>query len=91
MNQDDIIANIRPDTVVDAYGLLCPIPIMKVAQKIKSLPSGSVLEVIATDGGIDVDLANWCKSHKHIYLGCRQEGRLYRVFLQVNVEASPIT
>lgn len=83
MNQEILSANIRPDAVLDTYGLLCPIPVVKTAQKAKTLPPGVVLEVIATDGGIDVDLANWCKSHKHHYLGCRQEGKVYHAFIRI--------
>jgi TusA-related sulfurtransferase len=83
MNQDALPANIRPDETLDTYGLLCPIPIVKIAGKVRLLPSGAILEVVATDGGIEVDLANWCKSHKHQYLGCRQEGRVYHAFLKV--------
>jgi tRNA 2-thiouridine synthesizing protein A len=83
MSQDALLANIRPDEILDTYGLLCPIPIVKVAENVRRLAAGTVLEVIATDGGIEVDLANWCKSRKHKYLGCRQEGRVYHVFLQV--------
>lgn len=83
MNQELTLANIRPDAVLDAYGLLCPIPIVKTAQMVKTLPPGSILEIVATDGGIETDLVNWCKSRKHKYLGCRQEGRVYRVFLRI--------
>jgi TusA-related sulfurtransferase len=84
MNQHFDPAAIQPDAVLDAYGLLCPIPIIKTARMVKTLPPGSILEIIATDGGIVADLANWCKSHKHQYLGCRQEGRVYRAFMQVS-------
>ena len=34
---------------VDARGLSCPMPIVKTAQAIKTIPSGSLVEVLATD------------------------------------------
>ena len=34
---------------VDAKGLSCPMPIVKTAQAIKDVPSGALLEVLATD------------------------------------------
>lgn len=83
MNQKTVLANIRPDEILDTYGLLCPIPIIKIASKVKTLPAGAVLEVIATDGGIEIDLANWCKGHRHHYLGCRQEGKVYHALIRV--------
>ena len=75
--------NIQADEVLDTFGLLCPIPIVKTAQRVKTLPAGCILEVISTDAGIEVDLSNWCKSHGHDYLGCQQEGKIFRAYLRV--------
>mgnify|MGYP005853113879 CR=1 FL=1 len=74
---------IRADKVLDAFGLLCPIPVLKTAQMVKTLQPGTVLEVISSDTAIETDLRNWCKSHRHQYLGCRRQGRAYHVFLKV--------
>jgi len=48
--------------VVDATGLACPMPIVKTAQAIKSLGSGQLLEVLATDPGSTKDFIAWAKS-----------------------------
>ena len=47
---------------LDACGLQCPGPIMKVKQKMDELPAGSVLEVTASDTGFATDLPAWCRS-----------------------------
>jgi len=47
---------------VDARGLSCPMPIVKTAQAIKALPSGSVVEVLATDPGSTRDFIAWAKT-----------------------------
>ena len=83
MPETQLLPDIQADEVLDTYGLLCPIPIIKTAERVKTLPPGTVLEVISTDGGIDPDLRHWCRSHQHEYLGCRQAGRVYRAFLRV--------
>jgi tRNA 2-thiouridine synthesizing protein A len=49
-------------TTVDAKGLSCPMPIVKTAQAIKPLPSGALIEVLATDPGSVKDVAAWCRS-----------------------------
>jgi len=77
------VENIRADAVLDTRGLLCPIPIVKTAERVKSLPPGATLEILATDAGIDADLRNWCRVRRHEYLGCRAEGKEYRAFLRV--------
>jgi tRNA 2-thiouridine synthesizing protein A len=47
---------------VDARGLSCPLPIVRTAQAAKALPSGAVIEVLATDAGSVKDFAAWCKA-----------------------------
>ena len=47
---------------VDAKGLSCPMPIVKTAQAIKDIPSGQLLEVLATDPGSTKDFAAWSRA-----------------------------
>ena len=47
---------------VDASGLSCPLPILKAAQGIKSVESGELIEVVATDPGSVKDFDAWSKS-----------------------------
>jgi TusA-related sulfurtransferase len=47
---------------VDARGLSCPMPIVKTAQAIKAIPSGSLIEVLATDPGSVKDFAAWSRT-----------------------------
>ena len=47
---------------VDAKGLSCPLPIVRTAQASKALPSGAVIEVLATDAGSVKDFAAWSKA-----------------------------
>jgi tRNA 2-thiouridine synthesizing protein A len=49
-------------TVVDARGLQCPMPIVKTAQAIRTIESGTHLELIATDRGSVKDVAAWCRT-----------------------------
>jgi tRNA 2-thiouridine synthesizing protein A len=47
---------------LDARGLSCPMPIVKTAQAIKAIPSGGLIEVLATDPGSVKDFAAWSRS-----------------------------
>jgi tRNA 2-thiouridine synthesizing protein A len=49
-------------TLVDARGLSCPMPIVKTAQAMKAIPSGTLLEVLATDPGSLKDFAAWSRT-----------------------------
>ncbi len=50
------------NVTVDARGLNCPMPIVKTAQAVKTLASGQVIEVLATDPGAVKDFAAWSKA-----------------------------
>ncbi len=44
---------------LDACGLQCPGPIMKLSQKMKELSIGDILEVTVTDAGFSNDVKSW--------------------------------
>lgn len=54
----DIATTIR----VDACGLQCPGPILKIKKTMDTLVSGERLEITATDPGFSRDAAAWCSS-----------------------------
>ena len=49
---------------VDASGLSCPLPILRAAQGIKTVASGELIEVVATDAGSVKDFAAWASSRR---------------------------
>ncbi len=73
---------IKADVTLDCYGLLCPVPIIQTAQRMKALRIGQVLEVIATDRGIKEDMAAWCRTTGQEFLGTEEEGDLIKVFVR---------
>ena len=52
----------QPRTMLDLKGLKCPMPIIKTAQAIKTIGSGELIEVMATDAGAVADFAAWSRS-----------------------------
>ena len=51
---------IDASAVLDTFGLLCPMPIIKTAAKIRELKKGDVLKVLSDDPGIKEDMPAWC-------------------------------
>lgn len=47
---------------LDLKGLLCPMPIVKIAQAIKEVEIGDVIEGTATDPGVLADIPAWASS-----------------------------
>jgi len=50
------------DKLLDLKGLLCPMPIVKIAKAIKEVQVGQVIEAEASDPGVMADIPAWCKS-----------------------------
>lgn len=70
------------DVTLDCYGLLCPMPIFKTAEKIKELQPGAILEVIATDEGIKADIKAWCQTTGNEFLGIEEADGEYRAYIK---------
>ena len=51
--------DIQETRLLDARGLLCPMPVVKAGKEIKSLVDGDVLKILATDRGSIVDFPAW--------------------------------
>jgi len=50
------------NTTLDLKGLLCPLPVVKIAQAIKAVNVGDVVEAMATDPGVLADIPAWARS-----------------------------
>jgi tRNA 2-thiouridine synthesizing protein A len=76
------IKDIKPDVVLDCVGLACPMPIFKLAGKIKEMQPGQVIEIQSDDDGIEKDAPAWCRSTGNHFIGIAGENGEYRVFIR---------
>ncbi len=72
INKDDVLYSSDPEQKdaepdvqiakeVDATGLQCPGPIMKLKSELESLTPGEVIQTTASDPGFENDVKAWCK------------------------------
>lgn len=52
---------IRVASTVDAVGLFCPMPIVKLTIALEGLDPNQVVEVLADDPGFEDDITSWCQ------------------------------
>ena len=64
---------------VDACGIQCPGPILKMKQTMDELSAGEHLEIRATDAGFLRDAEAWCRSTGNRFVGKRSEGGIHVV------------
>ena len=76
----------KADQTLDCVGLYCPMPIFKTNEKIKELKPGEVLEVVADDKGIKLDMPAWCQSTGHEFMGMEEENGEIKVYVKKSHE-----
>ena len=76
----------KADQSLDCIGLYCPMPIVKTAEQIKQLKLGEVLEIVADDKGIKLDMPAWCEATGHEFLGVDEEGGEIKVYVKKTLQ-----
>jgi tRNA 2-thiouridine synthesizing protein A len=71
------LERMQPDVRVDASGRYCPVPILELAKAVRPLGPGALVELWATDPGVESDLPAWCEATGHTLLGLERRGTLY--------------
>lgn len=74
-----------PSKVLDCQGLQCPLPVIKTAKAIKEVEVGEMLELVATDPGVEPDMKAWTSRTGNELVNIAQDGGVYRVLLRRTV------
>ncbi|OPY33255.1 MAG: sulfur transfer protein SirA [Methanomassiliicoccales archaeon PtaU1.Bin124] len=72
----------QKDETLDAKGLMCPMPIVKLSKKIKEMQIGKVLELISDDVGSKEDVPAWCKRTGNQLLEQKEEGGAFYYYIK---------
>jgi tRNA 2-thiouridine synthesizing protein A len=78
---------ITEDRVLDARGLLCPMPVVKAGKEIKTLEPGQVLKLLATDRGSVADVPAWAADTGNEVLEWHEEDGVFVYFIRRGAEA----
>ena len=70
------------DQVLDCRGLACPLPVVKTAQAIKNLSPGQVLELLATDPGVEPDMRAWSSRTGNELLGISKQADVFHILIR---------
>jgi tRNA 2-thiouridine synthesizing protein A len=74
-----------PEVVLlDARGLICPMPVIRTQDRIKTLPAGALLDIVSTDRGALHDIPAWCRVHGHEVIETQQADRDIRIRVRVH-------
>lgn len=71
-----------PAQVVDCTGMNCPLPVIKTAQAIKTLEPGALLELLATDPGVEPDMHAWSSRTGNELVSITNDGGVFHVLIR---------
>lgn len=72
----------QADLFVDSKNLLCPMPIIKLAQAIKKINVGQTILTETTDPGSQYDIAAWARQTGQELISTEQSGSIYRFLIR---------
>lgn len=67
-----------PEETLDARGLVCPMPTIRLGQAIRSIDVGDVIEVWTDDPGSQENMAAWAKNTGHKLVSSEVEGDTFK-------------
>ena len=71
------MTTLKVDSELDCSGMLCPLPVVKTSQAIKTIEVGQVLKMISTDPGAPPDMEAWARQTGHEILESTEEDGVY--------------
>lgn len=69
---------------INARRLLCPLPVIRLQNKVNRLTNGEQVEIFCTDPGALQDIPAWCRIHGHQVISTEQNDDLIRIVVKVS-------
>jgi tRNA 2-thiouridine synthesizing protein A len=73
----EIMAKQSYDVLLDARGLICPMPLIKTRQALMVIEPGATVCVLATDPDTVADFASFCEATGHKLLSSEHKDAIY--------------
>lgn len=70
------------DLEVDARGLLCPLPVLRLRKRIAALAPGQMACLLADDPAAHVDVPHFCAEAGHTFEGSADQGDATAFFVR---------
>ncbi len=71
-----------PKLSLDFKGLLCPMPVVKMAQAIKQVQVGELIEAVATDPGVMADIPAWTRTTGNELVSLEKQDKVFKFIVK---------
>ncbi|WP_019557044.1 sulfurtransferase TusA family protein [Thiomicrorhabdus arctica] len=85
MNQND--SQLIAHHIVDARGLKCPMPVIKLQQQVRQSLPGELISIECTDPGAEKDISSWTRVNKHTLVHVITTDDGCRIFIKIKPKA----
>lgn len=80
---------VTPEPVrVDARGLLCPLPVLRLQKVLRTIEVGQQIELLATDPATTGTFADFCRQSGHRLISARTEGEVTVLMVEKGAQAA---
>lgn len=62
---------------IDAVGLYCPMPIVKLKLGLEETNTDEIIELLSDDPGVEEDLVQWCYATGNTLLSIDKDGDIF--------------
>ena len=67
------------DAIEDARGLLCPLPVIRLAARMRAAERGATVLLLATDPAAEEDVRLWTRGQGHELVDVSRDGDVLRI------------
>ena len=68
--------------IVDANGLLCPLPVLRLRKALNYCSEGDVVKLLASDPAASIDVPHYCIESGNIFMGDEVEKNFFDATLK---------
>lgn len=72
-----------PTHTVDVRGLPCPLPLVRLAEVVRTLAPGARVQLLGTDAALSTDLPAWCAATGHRLLSLSPSNDVLEAWVEV--------
>ena len=81
MNEEEL-AGLTVNKIVDARGTACPGPLLAAKKAIGEINAGEIMEILSSDEGTKKDIPKWATKKGHEYLGTVEESGYFKIYMK---------
>lgn len=75
---------------LDCRRLLCPLPVIRVQDRVQHLPAGTIVDAVCSDPGAMQDIPAWCRINGHPVLETRTDDDTYVIRFRVTTSQEQV-